>query len=339
MHAAEDRDDRDSSAAEARARRPRNYLAPGERRRVFWRFMPPALLALLALGWIEQAWFPRGGPPAPRQIDTRLDAVRGARPEGEAVLIEPEPAPVVNEVLGLSASPELLSRVRDDAFFRHDEEPAWVHTWLTLRSADAAALLAAAQPVSFTELFGQPVSFRGRPVRFKGTLRRLERLKAPANDYDIREYWQGWLEPASGPASPIVVQFLQVPPLMPLGLKINEPVEVAGYFFKRYAYKATDTIRRAPLVLAIQPAWTPRKPVEPGGTSLGTVAVVSMSAVVAATALAMFLGNRRPRSPTSGPTDLDAALGGLDIVSTDESLRRLAAEHAAPHPPSSETER
>lgn len=339
MHAAEDRDDRDPSASEASPRPPRNYLAPAERRRVFWQFMPPALLVLLALGWIEQAWFPRGGPPAARQIDTRLDAVRGAPPVGEAVLIEPEPAPFTNEVLGLSAAPDLLARVRDDAFFRHDEEPAWVQTWLTLRSADAAAVLAAARPVSFTELFGQPLSFRGRPVKFKGTLRRLERLKAPANDYDIREYWQGWLEPASGPASPIVVQFLQVPPLMPLGLKINEPVEVAGYFFKRYAYKAADTIRRAPLVMAIQPVWTPRKPVEPGGTSLGTVAVVSMAAVVAATALAMFLGNRGTRSRPAGPADLDEALAGIDIVSTGESLRRLAAEHAQEHPPSPESDR
>lgn len=339
MHAAEERDDRDPSAAEARPRAPRNYLAPAERRRVFWRFMPAALLAVLVLGWIEQAWFPRGGPPAPRQIDTRLDAVRGARPEGEAVLIEPEPAPFAAEVLDLSASPDLLARVRDDAFFRHDEEPAWVQTWLTLRSADAAALLAAAQPVSFTELFGQPASFRGRLVTFKGTLRRLERLTAPANDYDIREYWQGWLEPASGPASPIVVQFLKVPPLMPLGLKINEPVEVAGYFFKRYAYKATDTIRRAPLVMAIQPVWTPRKPVEPGGTSLGTFAVLSMAALVAATALAMYLGNRRTRHRPAGPTDLDAALGGLDIVSPGESLRRLAAEHAQQHSSSLEPDR
>ena len=319
--------------AMASRQRPRNYLAPGERRRVFWMLMPPALVAFLVLGWIEQQWFPRRGPRVEKQIDTRLATARGAPPAGDGVLIEAEPEPFVAPAEDLlSASPDALAKVRDDAFFRHADEPAWLQTWLTLRSAAPEAIRAAATPVSFTELFGQPRSFRGRAVRFKGTLRRLERLRAPANDYDIVEYWQGWLEPAGGPPAPIVVQFLRLPAGMPEGLKINEPVEIVGYFFKRYAYKATDTIRRAPLVMAIEPAWTPRTPVEPGGTTLGTVAVVTMASLVAATALAMFIGNRGRRSPPPAPPqDLDHALAGVDIVSTAESLRRLAAEHSPDH--------
>ena len=325
--------------AMARHDRPRNYLVPGERRRIFWMLMPPALGALLVLGWVERTWFPRRDPPAVRQVDTRLAAVRGEPLAGEAVLIEPEPEPFVPEDGMLSAPAELLAKVRDDAFFRHDEEPAWIQTWLTLRSGGQASLRKAATPVSFTELFGQPMSFRGRPVFLKGTLRRLERLRAPANDYDIAEYWQGWLEPEVGPSSPIVIHFLDVPPGMPVGLKIAEPVEVAGYFFKRYAYKAADTIRRAPLVLAIAPVWTPRKPAAPGGTFLGTVAVVSMAMLVAATALAMFLGNRgRVVAAPEPEGNLDDALAGVDVVSTGELLRRLSAEHAADPPRTSETE-
>ena len=326
--------------AMASRQRPRNYLAPGERRRVFWMLMPPALVAFLVLGWIEQQWFPRRGPRVEKQIDTRLATARGAPPAGDGVLIEAEPEPFVAPAEDLlSASPDALAKVRDDAFFRHADEPAWLQTWLTLRSAAPEAIRAAATPVSFTELFGQPRSFRGRAVRFKGTLRRLERLRAPANDYDIVEYWQGWLEPAGGPTAPIVVQFLRLPPGMPEGLKINEPVEIVGYFFKRYAYKATDTIRRAPLVMAIEPAWKPRTPVEPGGTLLGTVAVVTMASLVAATALAMFIGNRGRRSPPPAPPqDLDHALAGVDIVSTAESLRRLAAEHSPDHSGTRETQ-
>jgi len=318
--------------------RPRNYLAPGERRRVFWMLMPPAVVAFLVLGWIEQQWFPRRGPPAEKQIDTRLASVRGAAPPGDTVLIETHAEAAVLPVAGLSASADALAKVRDDAFFRHAEEPAWIQTWLTLRSIAPEAIRATATPVSFTELFGQPLSFRGRAVRFKGTLRRLERLRAPANDHDIVEYWQGWLEPAGGPTAPIVVQFLRVPPDMPEGLKINESVEIAGYFFKRYAYKATDTIRRAPLVMAIEPIWTRRTPVEPGDTPLGTVAVVTMASLVAATALAMFFGNRGRRPPSEPSQDLDDALADVDIVSTAESLRRLAAEHTQDHPGTRETE-
>jgi hypothetical protein len=327
MHAAPDDDA--PSAARASARRPRNYLAASERRRVFWRFMPPALLAVVALGWVEQTWFPRpGGPPPAKQVDTRLDAVRGARPEGDAVLIEPEPDPFMADATGLAASAEQLARVRDDAFFRREDEPAWIQTWLTLRSADPVAVRRAAQPVSFTELFGQPASFRGRAVQFKGTLRRLERVRAPANDFDVTDYWQGWLEPAAGPASPIVVHFLRIPAGMPEGLKISEPVEVAGYFFKRYAYKATDTIRRAPLVLAIEPDWKPRPPAQAADTSLATILLVSMVSLVVAGVVATLFGSTRNRPPPEPPSDLDAALAGADIVSTQESLRRLAAEHA-----------
>jgi hypothetical protein len=302
--------------------------------------MPPALLAVLALGWVEQIWFPRpGGPAAAKQVDTRLAVVRGARPEGEAVLIEPEPEPFTAAASGLAAAPEVLARVRDDAFFRREDEPAWLQTWLTLRSSAPAAVRAAAKPVTFTELFGQPVSFRGRAVRFKGTLRRLERVKAPANDFDVTEYWQGWLEPDSGPASPIVVHFLRIPAGMPAGLKIKEPVEVAGFFLKRYAYKATDTIRRAPLVLAIEPDWKPQPPAQPGDTSLATILLVSMTTLVVVGVLATFFGSQGNRPPPAPPADLDEALAGVDIVSTGESLRRLAAEHVKLAPPSWETDR
>jgi hypothetical protein len=304
---------------------PRNYLARSEKRRVFWLFMPPAIVAVLALGWIERTWFPRKVSSAAKQIDTSLAAVRGARPAGDAVLIEAEPEPFVPTAEELSASVDALARIRDDAFFRKEEEEAWVQTWLTLRSGNQAAILEAAPNVSFTELFGQPMSFRGRLVRFKGTLKRLERLKAPANDYDIQEYWQGWLEPAGGPASPIVVHFRSLPEGMPTGMKIDEPVQVAGYSFKRYAYKASDTIRRAPLVLASEPVWMPRPPLTPGGTSLGTVALVTMAGLVLATVLGMhFAGRGSPRSPDQTPTDLNAALSDVELFSTEESLRRLA---------------
>lgn len=317
---------------------PRNYLAPRERRRVFWLLMPPALVALLALGWIERAWFPRREAAVVPQVDTRLASARGAAPAGETVLIEPEPERFEPAAGELSASVESLAKIRDDSLFRRDDQPAWIETWLKLQSADPAALRRAAAPVSFTEMFGQPLSFRGRAVRFKGTLRRLELLQTAANEHGITDYWQGWVEPAGGPPSPILVQFLRKPEGMPSGMKISEPVEVAGYFLKRHAYMAADTLRRAPLVLAIEPVWSPRTPVEPGGTSLGTVAVVTMAGLVAATALALFLGNRGRGVRPGPPPNLDEALAGIDAVSTGEALRRLAAEHASAESPTPETD-
>ena len=112
----------------------------------------------------------------------------------------------------------------------------------------------------FTEVFGQPKSFRGRSVRIKGTLRGLEKLRAPANDYGIDDYFQGWLEPAGGPASPVIVHFRDVPEGMPLGLEISEPVVVSGCFLKNMAYRARDGVRVAPLLVALSTSALPCSP-------------------------------------------------------------------------------
>jgi len=315
------------TASRRRGKPARNYLARSERRRVFWLFMPPALVAVLLLSWVEQVWFPRRLPPAPPRIDTSLEAVQGPRPEGEAVLIEQEPEPFVPAAEELGASPTALARIRDDSYFRKEEEEAWIQTWLTLRSGDPRSFeRSGARTVSFSELFGQPVSFRGRLVRVHGTLKRLERIKAPKNDYDIAQYYQGWLEPGDGVSAPIVLHFLQVPEGMPLGLKIDEPVDVVGYFFKRYAYNARDKPRVAPLVMALQPFWTPQPELQPGGTSLGTIALATMAAIVGGTALAIWLANRRPPArQTEAATDLNDALADVEPFSVRDALGRLAA--------------
>jgi hypothetical protein len=183
--------------------------------------------------------------------------------------------------------------------------------------------------VSFPELYGQPRSFRGRLVRFSGTLHRLQKVQAAANDYDISSYWQGWVEPDDGPASPIVVYFLRLPPGMPEGMKLAEPVEIIGYFFKRWAYQASDTIRTAPLVMALEPIWTPHKGPAPGGTSAGSYALLVIGALVALTLLGIRLASAGPpRRPPPPPGDLSTALADVELFSTEEALRKIAAEQS-----------
>jgi hypothetical protein len=309
---------------------PRNYFERGERRRLLWRFMPVALTLLLGLTVFERVWFPVRRQPAAPPIDTALEAVRGRPPAGDEVLIEPEPEPFVAEADDLSADARSLGLVRDDTFFREADMDAWLQTWNTLQSAGRDALGKAPAPrVSFAEVFGQPRSFRGRLVRIKGVFHRVEELKAPENHYRIDRYWQGWLEPAGGPVSPLVVQFLHLPEGMPVGMKVHEPVDVTGYFFKRYAYNAADTIRVAPLLMALEPAWKPLPPVTPGGTSLGTWAIVTMSALVAATLLGMRLAGWSERRAAEAPVDLDASLREYTPFSTEDSLRQLARDDAS----------
>ena len=294
--------------------------------------MPAALALLLLLTVVEQVWFPRRQPPGPRQVDTTLESIAGPPPEAGAVVIERDQEPFITPVGELSAPADELAKVRDDTFFREDDMPAWTQTWLTIRSGSVESFLRAdATRITFSELFGQPRSFRGRLVRFRGTLHRLERLEAPANHYDIEHYWQGWLEPADGPATPIVVQFLRLPAGMPTGMKIHEQVDVVGYFFKRYAYAARDTIRVAPLVMALEPVWEPLPPVTPGGSWLGTAALATGAALVIAVALGMRLANggRRAR-PVEEPVDLDARLAGVRLTPPEAALVALAREADEP---------
>jgi hypothetical protein len=218
--------------------------------------------------------------------------------------------------------------------FRGAEDEAWFQIWMTLRSADTRSLArSSVRRVSFTELFGQPRSYRGRLVRFRGTLHRLEKLTAPANDYDIKDYWQGWLEPEGGPVSPIVVYFLRLPDGMPHGMKISEQVDVVGYFFKRWAYAATDTVRIAPLVLALEPIWKPRPVGSPLENSIGTVALVTMAAIVLLTMLGIRAAGSGPgRRQSPPPTDLSTTLSDVELFSPDEALRRMA-EAESERPP------
>ena len=186
--------------------------------------------------------------------------------------------------------------------------------------------------VGFTELFGQPASFRGRSVRMEGTLHRLERLRAPENDDGIDEYWQGWLQPAGGPASPVIVHFLEVPADMPTGLQIHEPVVVSGCFLKTMAYKASDTVRVAPLLLARAPARRVAVGDESGGSvwdlSLTAIGVVTMLAIVGSIAVGFVLVGRSRRKRAAGAAGLDAALAEVEPFSVAESLARVAADEA-----------
>ncbi|MBM4009891.1 MAG: hypothetical protein FJ286_00710 [Planctomycetes bacterium] len=300
--------DRDSSAAA----RPRNFLAPPDRRRLFWSVMPAAAAIVLGLGWIERTWFAAPQRPIADEVDTRLDAVAGPPPAGDEIVIEPEGLPLdAPPAAALSASREALARVRDATFFRAADEEAWFQTWNTLRAAGLAAFRRAGpQPVAFRELFGQPRSFRGRLVAMRGTLHRLEELPAPANDHGVERYWQGWLEPEGGPSSPVVVQALRLPAGMPTGLSIDEPVEVIGYFFKNYAYNAADTIRVAPVIMAVEPIRRPR-PVAPAGGGTGsTVLTTLLAATLVSLIGAAWVGSRATRRPvpSSAMVDLDAVL-------------------------------
>jgi hypothetical protein len=303
------RADPHASAGQRRAHPPRDYLRRDEQRRLLWRVMPPALLVVILAAWLEHVFWRVPPPPSPPQVDTRLSGGPRGSLDGrvaDAVLIEPEPARSVGghpreaTVRERWGPPEALDRVRDDTVFRETDRAAWVALWDLLDNADPERLAAAAGPaVGFTELYGQPESFRGCPIRLRGTLRRLQWIPAsPQSEQALADkadrtkgYWQGWLDPEGGPPSPIVVYFRRLPATIRPGLRIIEPVDVVGIFFKRWAYPATDTIRTAPLIIAIEPV--PLTSVSRKSTP--PVGVVAAFAAVFAVAAAVFVARRSRR--------------------------------------------
>ena len=315
---------------------PRNYLAPTERRRLFWTVMPAGMVLLLVLGWVERTWFPRSVPPQAAAIDTRLEAVAGPGPQGDEVLIEAEPKPLEGaEAAELAASLDSLGRVRDATMFRDADNDAWFQVWTTLRVGGQAALTRARpREVTFREVFGQPRSFRGRLVRMRGTLHRAEQLTAPRNDYGIDRYWQCWLEPAGGPSSPVVIQCLTLPDGMPTGMEIDESIEVTGYFFKNFAYNAADAIRVAPVIMTLEPSWKPRVTSPATGIGAHGGVTLAMAAALAALVAATWFGATAPRglpaaAETAEVTGLDEACADLESFPVEESLRRMAAREGA----------
>jgi hypothetical protein len=313
----------------AASRPPRNYLTAGEHRKLFWSFMPPAIVAMVALELVfRPIWQP---PPAPRerQIDTRMETIAGPPPtDGAVVILSDDELPEVTDGVILGASPEALSKVRDATFFGARDHDAWMETFRALQDSDGQAALSP-RDVGFTEIFTQPVSFRGRPVRMRGTLRRLEKVPARANDHGIDHFWQGWLEPAGGPASPIVVHFLRLPAGMGDGMELAEPVVVTGFFLKNMAYRASDGVRVAPLVMALEPGrpLAPSTVPELGGfwdRSIVAVGVATMLAIVAMIGVGYWIVGRGHRRRLSA-VGLDSSLTDVEPFSISDSLQTLSA--------------
>jgi hypothetical protein len=217
-----------------------------------------------------------------------------------------------------------LALVRDDTVFRSADQQAWFAIWKRLQEEAAAGSPPRGREVTFAQLFGQPRSFRGRRVRVAGTIRRLQEVAAPTNALGIATYWQAWLEPAGGPAAPIVVYFLDLPPGLPAGMRVEIPAVVDGVFFKRWAYQASDAIRLAPLLMATQPQLPPRITSGRGQTPVVGWALVSIGGLLAATWLALRYAATSQAPKRHHPELLDADFRGVTTTDPREALARLA---------------
>jgi len=130
---------------------------------------------------------------------------------------------------------------------------------------------------SVVPLFNQPDAQRGRLAALCGTARRV--LRIPVTDPDVRQrfgidhYYNIYLFTEDSQSNPVVFCVRELPPGMPTGdaPQYAEYVEVAGFFFKTWAYRvpsialgpdSPESGRRmqlAPLLIGARPVWFPRE--------------------------------------------------------------------------------
>lgn len=251
-----------------------------------------------------------GGAARRRQVDTRLAAQRREQPSAAGPTSH---APGGQS--GLDLSPDELAAIRDDTYFRGGEHAVWFNLCDALRHMSSAQIAASSMgPVTFLQLYQQPSAYRGKVVSVHGTVRMVADKHAPANDMGIEHYYQVWLQPADELSSLIVIYALELPPGFPRDGSLEEPVRVDGFFFKRWAYRAKDTIRTAPLLLAKTLAWQrrPSPAARPQPDFATTMAFVV--AVLAGAALVVWLIARR----TSGGARLAHYLNRAPDLVGDE---------------------
>ena len=321
-----------SPAESSPRRRPRNWHSRTEQFRLFWILVPLVFVA----AWVERTWW-SPTPTAPlAPIDTILSRGPLTRTIEDGVTIEGEagggaapaapapPATPVRDAAETLADATDLALVRDDTVFRSADQQAWFAIWKRLQEEAAAGSPPRGREVTFAQLFAQPRSFRGRRVRVAGTIRRLQEVAAPTNALGIATYWQAWLEPAGGPAAPIVVYFLDLPPGIPAGMRVEIPAVVDGVFFKRWAYQASDAIRLAPLLMATEPQLPPRITSGRGQTPIVGWALVSIGGLLATTWLVLRCAATSQAPQRHLPQRLDADFRAVTTTDPREALGRLA---------------
>ena len=243
--------------------------------------------------------------PAAQQQAHRPPQDKAETIKTEEVIIEP-PSGVTFEGNALvPANPPLtdrefdLSAIKDNTFFRAEENKAWFGILERLQDAQAGKPSQdSVGEITYAQLIEQPEVYRGQVVTVDGTVMREELLHAPVNDIGLEQYHRLVVRPTGGGVWPIMVYSLDLPEKFPRGAEIRADITVNGIFFKNWSYSWQEGLGLAPVILAKTVEWQPAPVVKPSHKTITLSGVVSV--IVAAAALATFVGwlawrqSRRP---------------------------------------------
>lgn len=344
--------------------RTRNYLARREQRRLLFLVLSAGLVMLLiqeASKPKHWAWI-RGGAPAlaPPAVDNRAarPAPNRIRPlaaePADADLAEAQPArPPVRRALGpdefiiegetphdlpqgkqyfRGVRADLLGRVRDDTVFRSAEAGAFYNLLEVLNSTPETELERASQgDVRFLQLYTQPKEFRGDLVTLRGTARRVLVKRLAANESGVAQYYQVVLEPDDR-AYPVVVYCLELPDGFPVGERLDEPITLTGFFYKRWAHMSGEGIATWPLLLSKTLRWRPEaRPVVVARAPVDrqTLLAAALIATIVSLLVVLFALNRtrfRLAGKPNRPPQLSALKHAEVAPDVREQLAQLAKQ-------------
>ncbi|QDT46785.1 hypothetical protein Pan258_08050 [Symmachiella dynata] len=263
-----------------------------------------------------ESWYWLTGPPVDAQssaanppekpIDARLNPEADAVPPGGFRLAEPLPAnpPVenpqqVDDNDPTRLDPTLLSNLYDNKLgIRNAEQGAYYKILAQARELSEQQLeSAAADAVTFAQMFTDPDDYRGRLVTIHGRVKQLTPMQAVKNDFGIETVYEAWmLTPDSG-TNPVLMHFTNIPEGIPTGTDLDLDCRFTGYFFKKYAFVAQHGPHSTTMLLGKELRWTPPQTIAP---ELGLApyilgVVVLMGVVLAALFWRYSAGDRRFR--------------------------------------------
>jgi hypothetical protein len=254
-----------------------------------------------AWNWFERLTTP-SGEGQDSTIDNRLDAVAPRNTLADSFVIPKEPRAEKTPDHGKyfpGVKPEWFAPIHDDTISSRGEQACSLALLDILQKTDLENLRKASMGrVAYAQLFRQPKEYRGRLVTVSGQVHAVYRVELSKNNYGIKAYYQVWLAPFENRTNPIVIYCLELPKGFPTGDKVREEAEITGFFLKRWAYQATDTVRTAPELLAKTLLWHKRPvmtPQSPGGIGSFLLIVVGTVLVAAVTAWLMYARTRSPR--------------------------------------------
>lgn len=243
-------------------RRPARY---GSRERYrLWLLLAAACLVVGAIRFLERPstqnrideFFTSSQPVAaankksrPDEPEVLVTSVPEAKTESEAP--RQEPAQVSGDEIDLSV-------VKDNTYFRAEENDAWFKILEELRPQSAAELSTQSTgKVTYAQLLDQPDRYRGKVVTVRGTVMRNEVVDAPENNVGTAKYHRLVIRPEGGGVWPIMVYSLETPRDFPVGDGAREEIEISGVFFKNWSYAWRDGLGLAPVLLTSTFDWKP----------------------------------------------------------------------------------